>query len=106
MYGMPELATAVLHNIGVIAIVFNNKSFGNIRRDQLTQFDGHLIGADLVNPDLVRLADSFGVKPYCVHVPEELRTALSKAIDEDVPALIEVVCECGSEVSPWEFILG
>ena len=106
MYCMPELATAVQHNIGVITIVFNNNAFGNVRRDQLTQFDGRLIGADLVNPDLVKLADSFGVTPYRVRVPDELRTALSKAIDEDAPALIEVVCDRGSETSPWEFIHG
>jgi len=106
MYCMPELATAVQHNIGVITIVFNNNAFGNVRRDQLTQFDGRLIGADLNNPDFVKLADSFGVKPYRVRVPDELRTALSKAIDEDVPALIEVVCKRGSEASPWKFIIG
>jgi acetolactate synthase-1/2/3 large subunit len=105
MYCMPELATAVQHNIGVIAIVFNNNAFGNVRRDQLTQFDGRLIGADLVNPDFVKLADSFGVTPYRVRAPDELRTALSKAIDEDAPALIEVVCKRGSETSPWKFIL-
>jgi len=105
MYCMPELATAVQHNIGVIAIVFNNNAFGNVRRDQLTQFDGRLIGADLVNPDFVKLADSFGVTPYRVQAPDELRTALSKAIDEDAPALIEVVCKRGSEASPWRFIL-
>jgi len=106
MYCMPELATAVQHNIGVITIVFNNNAFGNVRRDQLTLFDGHLIGADLVNPDFVKLADSFGVKTYRVRVPDELRPALSKAIDEDAPALIEVVCQRGSEASPWEFLIG
>jgi len=105
MYCMPELATAVQHNIGVIAIVFNNNAFGNVRRDQLTQFDGRLIGADLVNPDFVKLADSFGVTPYRVRAPDELKTALSKAIDEDDPALIEVVCKRGIEASPWKFIL-
>jgi acetolactate synthase-1/2/3 large subunit len=105
MYCMPELATAVQHNIGVIAIVFNNNAFGNVRRDQLTQFKGRLIGADLVNPDFVKLADSFGARPYRVRAPDELRTALSKAIDEDAPALIEVVCKRGSEASPWKFIL-
>jgi acetolactate synthase-1/2/3 large subunit len=102
---MPELATAVQHNMGVIAIVFNNNAFGNVRRDQLTQFNGRLIGADLVNPDFVKLADSFGARPYRVRAPDELRTALSKAIDEDAPALIEVVCKRGSEASPWKFIL-
>jgi thiamine pyrophosphate-dependent acetolactate synthase large subunit-like protein len=41
-----------------------------------------------------------------VSAPDELRTALSKAIDEDVPALIEVVCKRGGEASPWKFIIG
>ena len=106
MYCMPELATAVKYNIGVITIVFNNHAFGNVRRDQLTQFDGRVIGADLVNPDFVKLADSFGVRPYRVRVPEALRTVLSRAIDENAPALIEVVGERGGETSPWEFIMG
>jgi acetolactate synthase-1/2/3 large subunit len=106
MYCMPELATAVKYNIGVITIVFNNHAFGNVRRDQLTQFDGRVIGADLVNPDFVKLADSFGVRPYRVRVPGELRSALSNAVDEDSPALIEVVGERGGEASPWEFIIG
>jgi acetolactate synthase-1/2/3 large subunit len=72
----------------------------------MTQFDGRLIGADLVNPDFIKLDDSFGAMPYRVHTPDELRPALSKAVDEDVLALIEVVRKRGSEASPWEFILG
>jgi len=41
-----------------------------------------------------------------VRSPDELRPALSKAIDENVPALIEVVCKRDSEASPWKFIIG
>ncbi|MGI9260786.1 MAG: thiamine pyrophosphate-dependent enzyme [Woeseiaceae bacterium] len=104
MFGMPELATAVQHNIGLVTIVFNNNSFGNVRRDQQTQYDGHLIGADLVNPDMMKLTEAFGADGYRVSSPDELKPVLAKAIDNDRPAIIEVVVERGSEPSPWKYI--
>jgi acetolactate synthase-1/2/3 large subunit len=105
MFGMPELASAAQHDIGLITIVFNNHSFGNVRRDQQLKFDSHLIGADLDNPDFVKLAESFGVAGYRVESPDELKPALAKSIDDDKPAIIEVIIERGSEVSPWKYIL-
>ena len=45
------------------------------------------------------------VAAYRVKSSLELRPALEKAIGENAPALIEVVIETGSEVSPWEFIM-
>jgi acetolactate synthase-1/2/3 large subunit len=103
-FGMPELASAVQHDIGLVTIVFNNNSFGNVRRDQQRQYDSHLIGADLANPDLMKLADAFGIDGYRVNTPDELKPALAVAIDNDKPALIEVVIERGSEPSPWKYI--
>ena len=105
MFCMPELATAVAHNIGLVTMIFNNKSFANVRRDQMMGFDGNLVGANLVNPDFVALAESFGAAGYRVDRPEKLREALEKALVEDAPAVIEIDTETGSEVSPWEFIL-
>jgi len=105
MFCMPELATAVAHNIGLVTLVFNNRSFANIRRDQQLGFDGNLVGADLVNPNFVALAESFGAAGYRVDSPEQLRPVLEKAFADNAPALIEVDTETGSEVSPWEFIV-
>ena len=104
MFGMPELASAAQHDIGLITIIFNNHSFGNVRRDQQLKYDSNLIGADLDNPDFVKLAESFGVAGYRVESPDELKPALTKAIDEDKPAIIEVLIERGSETSPWKYI--
>lgn len=105
MFGMPELATAQQHRIGLVTIVFNNNSYGNVRRDQQEKFDNRLIGADLDNPDFVKLAQSFGVAGYRVNSPAELKPALAKAIDADQPAVIEVLIEKGTETSPWKYIL-
>ncbi|MEM7501514.1 MAG: thiamine pyrophosphate-dependent enzyme [Pseudomonadota bacterium] len=104
MFGMPELASAVQQNIGLITVLFNNRSFGNVRRDQETNFDGRLLGADLDNPDFMQLAESFGADGVRVDSPAGLRPALARAIDNDRPAIIEVTVERGSETSPWKFI--
>ena len=104
MFGVQELATAVQYNIGVVTIVFNNNGYGNVRRDQTQRFGGHLIGCDLVNPDFVRLGESFGAAGYRAKTPNELKDALEKALGNNGPSLIEVPIERASEASPWEFI--
>ncbi len=105
MFGVQELATAAQYNIAVIAIIFNNSAFGNVRRDQMQLYDGKLIGSDLQNPDFVKLAESFGVTGYRVNSPTELKAILEKAIDTEKPVLIEVIQERGGEVSPWKYLM-
>jgi acetolactate synthase-1/2/3 large subunit len=104
MFGVQELATAVQHGINVVAVVFNNAAFGNVRRDQQTVYDNRLLGADLVNPDFVALAQSFGVKGLKATTPEELKSALIEALAAEAPVVIEVPVERGSDSSPWPFI--
>jgi acetolactate synthase-1/2/3 large subunit len=106
LFGMPELASAAQHDIGLVTVVFNNSSFGNVRRDQQLRFNSNLIGADLENPDLMKLAESFAVDGYRVTSPVELKPVLARAIDNDRPAIIEVVVERGTETSPWKYIMG
>ena len=72
MFGMPELMTAVQHDIGLVTVLFNNRSFGNVRRDQQMNFDGRLLGADLDNPDFVKLAEACGADAERVDSPETL----------------------------------
>ncbi len=104
MFGVQELATAVQHHINLVTVVFDNSSFGNVRRDQQQQFGGRLVGAELVNPDFVRLAESFGAKGVSVTGPAALRQAIEDGFGEDGPVLIVVPVERGSEASPWPFI--
>ncbi len=105
MFGVQELATAMQHGINVVGIVFNNGAFGNVLRDQQQRFGGRLIGSELVNPDFVKLADSFGMAARRVSTPDELRQALDAALAKDAPALIEVRVDRERETSPWEFLM-
>src|SRR6516225_1837316 len=104
MFGVQELSTAVQFNVGVVTLVFNNNSYGNVRRDQRTRFDGRVVAADLVNPDFVKLAESFGVAASRVSSPDHFRPALEKALVHDGPYLIAIEIPRDSEVTPWTFI--
>jgi acetolactate synthase-1/2/3 large subunit len=104
MFAVQELATAVQFNIGVVVLVFNNNSYGNVRRDQRERFEGRIVASDLVNPDFVKLAESFGVGAARVTSPDGFRPALEKALAAGGPYLIDIEVPRDSEVSPWAFI--
>ena len=104
MFAVQELATAAQERIGLITLLFNNGSYGNVLRDQRTSFANRIHGALLDNPDFMMLAKSFGVEAHRVASPPELRPQLRQVLGTNVPVLIEIVLAPDSEVSPWEFI--
>jgi len=104
MFAAQELATAVQYQLNLVTIVFNNNAFGNVYRDQQESFGGRLLGSELVNPDFVRFAESFGVQALRVASPAQLRPALEQAFAADRPVLIEVSVPRGSDASPWQFL--
>lgn len=106
LYTMPELATAMLHKIPLIAIVFNDDHFGNVRRIQVSDYGGRAIASNLHNPDFVKLAESFGVTGIRVDSPEALRDAIVAARDIDGPVLIEVPQDTDAMPAPWKHIHG
>ena len=93
MFNCQELATAMRFNIGVVAIVFNNHAFGNVRRTQSEMFGGRLIASDLYNPDFSKLAESFGMDYWGADSPQSLGLALRAAIATGKPAFVEVAVE-------------
>jgi acetolactate synthase I/II/III large subunit len=103
MYNVQELATAVHHGINVVALVFNDGAYGNVKRMQREFYGNRVIASDLVNPDFVRLADSFGACARSADDPDDLRGALEQALARDAPALIEV--KVGEFPDPWQHIV-
>jgi len=102
MFTANELATAVRHRIPLVTIVFADGAFGNVRRIQEERYGKRMIAVDLANPNFVDFAKSFGAHGERVRKPQELRTALKRALARrDGPTLIEV--PVGPMPSPWEF---
>ena len=88
-FNMQELITAYRYNLGVVAVVFSDNAYGNVKRLQKMQFNRNL-GSDLVNPDWVKVADACNVPAQRVHTPDALQGAIQDALAAGGPALIEV----------------
>lgn len=90
MFTVQELATAVQHKIGLVTIVFNNNSYGNVQQMQKNNYGGRVIATDLHNPDFLKLADAFGANDFRANNADELHVAMRKGFASDLPTLIEV----------------
>jgi len=89
LFNAQELSTAARHGINVVAVVFNDSSYGNVARD-LDESWGGQYGAELTNPDFMKLADAYGVVGMRAKEPTEVGRLVREAIEKDRPALIEV----------------
>ncbi len=103
MFQAAELATAMHHKLPVVAVVFDDGAFGNVKRIQAQGYGNRLIASDLTNPDFVRFAESFGMAAFKATSPEGLEHALRKAFALNAPALVHV--PVGEMPSPWDMIL-
>ncbi len=90
LYNSQELATAAQYGINAVVIVFNDNAYGNVLRAQIEQFDGHILGTQLHNPDFVQLANVYGARGVRVHDASQLEAALREALAIEAPTLIEV----------------
>ena len=89
-YNVQELSTMAKFNINMIAIVFNDGAYGNVKRIQQQSFDGRTIASDLYNPEVAKTAEAFGVQGIKADGPDGLKSAMEEAMKSDVPTLIEV----------------
>ena len=106
LFNSQELATAVKYGINAVVLVFNDNAFGNVKRDQSNTFSGNVIGSDLLNPDFVKLAESYGAMGIRVSNAEELEKELKRVLEIDRnnpsqarPVLIEI--PVGPMPQPW-----
>jgi len=90
MFTAQEMAVAAQQGIAVVAIVFDNASYMNVKMIQDRRFGARNIATDLQNPDFVAFAESFGVTAERATTPEELEDALTRLLAADEPALIHV----------------
>jgi len=87
-----EIAAAVQHDIPVVFVVINNGYLGMVRQWQSLFYDDRLSQVALPQdlPDLVKLADAYGIPGFRIDRIEDLRTTLEKAhAITDQPVLVE-----------------
>lgn len=94
-----ELATAMQYGAAVVVLVVNNGMLGTIRIHQEREYPGRVSGTDLVNPDFVAFARSFGAHAERVDHEADFPAAFTQAQDCGRAAVIEL-CTDPQQIGP------
>ena len=101
LMNIQELMTAVEYKLPVINVILNNNFLGMVRQWQTMFYDKRHSETDLsIQPDFVKLAESFGGIGYRVTTKEEFDAALKDAVEKNVVAIIDVVVARFENVLP------
>lgn len=93
LMGAVEMATAMKYGINVVAIVVNDGALSAIKGSQQKGCEGRTIDTDLLNPDFVEFAKSFGAYAKRVENLSDFKDTLRDALAAEKPALIEVMLQ-------------
>ena len=93
LMGAVEMATAMKYGINVVAIVVNDGALSAIKGSQIKGCEGRTIDTDLLNPDFVEFAKSFGAYAKRVEDLGDFKETLRDALAAEKPALIEVMLQ-------------
>jgi benzoylformate decarboxylase len=97
MFGLQGLWTLAKYRVPLTVVVFNNRAYMAVKN----QFRGSEervriaaeMGAEITGPDLnfARLAETFGIHGQRVEQPDAIEPALKRALEQNGPALVDVV---------------
>ena len=102
LFTLQELATARAESLDLIAIVFNDNAYGAISTFQDRVFGNRQIGAELVNPDFVKLGEAFGANSVRIGA-NEIGATVQQALEQGGLWLIEAPFTPAddSRLVPW-----
>jgi acetolactate synthase-1/2/3 large subunit len=90
-YNFQELATCAQYGIHPVVLMFNDSAWGVLKGFQGDRFgEGRKFATDLVNPDFVKLFESYGFEGTKVSNVKDLGKALESAIASGKTHLVEV----------------
>ena len=93
LMGAVEMATAMKYGINVVAVVVNDGALSAIKGSQQKGCEGRTIDTDLLNPNFVEFAQSFGAYAERVENLGDFKDTLREALAAEKPALIEVMLQ-------------
>lgn len=86
---MADFVTAVKYHLPMVVIILNNHELGMIQVEQMTEQYPNF-GTELYNPDFAAYASVCGGKGIRVEEPALLRGAITEAIENKCPTIIDI----------------
>lgn len=101
LMNIQELMTCSVYNIPVINIILNNNYLGMVRQWQTFFYENRYSNTNLeIQPDFIKLAESFGGVGFVVNTKDEFAESLNKAINSNKSALLDVRIDRYENVLP------
>lgn len=101
LMNIQELMTAVENKVGVVNIILNNQFLGMVRQWQTFFYNKRYSSTDLsMQPDFVKLVESFGGRGFRVKTKEEFDKALKEAVESNTACMIDVQVDRFENVLP------
>lgn len=99
-----ELQTIATNRLPIKIFVFENGGYLSIRQTQDNIFGGHYVGeaprSGVGFPDMVRLADAYGIPARRVASHADLAEVIDWALETDGPALVDVMMDPTQNFAP------
>jgi acetolactate synthase-1/2/3 large subunit len=92
LMSLHELETAKRERTATVNVVLRDGALGSIRWKQMAKF-GRTTGTEFGNPDLVALAQAFGIRGFRVERPSELASVLEEALESKLPSVVDIPIE-------------
>jgi len=89
---LQELGTLAQYGINVKVVIINNGWQGMVRQWQETFYEGRYSSSNMQSgmPDIVKLADAYGVKGIIVRERADLKTAIAEMLATNTPVILDV----------------
>ena len=97
---MSELATVVQENLKIHIAIINNGYLGMVRQWQEFFYDRNYQATPLLNPDIAKLAEAYGIRSMTVCERSQVVPAVQSARQHDGPVLINFKVEQEDSVYP------
>lgn len=98
---LQEVLTAVRENVAVVTVVLNNSVYGAERRNQYDFFGKRFFFTDLQNPSFAEVAEKMGAKSVKIERHEDIGPAVTRALKENKPYVIEVILDSDILSEPY-----
>lgn len=86
-----ELGSAMQAGLPIVILIINNGTYGTIRMHQERHYPERVSGTKLVNPDFVKLANSYGFFGERVERTEDFGAAFDRALESKTGAVLDLV---------------
>jgi acetolactate synthase-1/2/3 large subunit len=96
-----ELETVAREDLPLCIVVMNDRSYGNIRQEQIVHFGGRTIGVDFTDVDYAAIARASGLAGVRVREAAELSEAVREALKSGKPTLVEAMID--RDVNAWTY---